>query len=211
MGHKKNGPAAGDGRVQRDDFSRWHTNNLPRNNQVATSRQEPIRAELSGSSVCIAAGLKINTGSPVLAICRQLIEAGVDPALRLECYRGDVLALSVSSIAIGAQLRVRGNGAGFEITPTATRPTAPPVGATAPVAIRMPGARTMTLEPTDLEGGRAMTTLRNSRAATVAVAITQIIKTAPHQKRQQQVEQYLANEFEDERRQTIADRELSDA
>jgi adenosylmethionine-8-amino-7-oxononanoate aminotransferase len=60
-------------------------------------------------------------------------------------------------------------------------------------------------------GGRAMTTLRNSRAAAVAVAVIQIIKTAPRQKRQQQVEQYLANEFEDERRQAIADRGLADA
>jgi hypothetical protein len=45
----------------------------------------------------------------------------------------------------------------------------------------------------------------------MTVEAIQIIKTAPHQQRQQQVEQYLANEFEDERRQAIADRELSDA
>jgi adenosylmethionine-8-amino-7-oxononanoate aminotransferase len=62
-----------------------------------------------------------------------------------------------------------------------------------------------------MTGGRAMTTLRNSRAAAVAVAVIQIIKTAPRQKRQQQVEQYLRDEFEDERRQALADRELVDA
>jgi hypothetical protein len=45
----------------------------------------------------------------------------------------------------------------------------------------------------------------------VAVAVIQIIKTAPRQKRQQQVEQYLRDEFEDERRQALADRELADA
>jgi hypothetical protein len=51
--------------------------------------------------------------------------------------------------------------------------------------------------------------VRNDRA--VAVAVTQIIKTALHQQRQQQLEQYLRNEFEDERRQAIADREPADA
>ena len=69
----------------------------------------------------------------------------------------------------------------------------------------------MTVEATDLEGGRAMTTLRNSRVAAVAVAIIQIIKTAPRQQRQQQAERYLRDEFEDERRQATADRELADA
>jgi hypothetical protein len=50
----------------------------------------------------------------------------------------------------------------------------------------------------------------NDRAAAVAVAVMQIIKTAPRKQRQQQLEQYLRNEFEDERRQTITDRELAD-
>jgi adenosylmethionine-8-amino-7-oxononanoate aminotransferase len=50
----------------------------------------------------------------------------------------------------------------------------------------------------------------NDRAAAVAVAVMQIIKTAPRQRRQQQLEQYLRNEFEDERRQTVTDRELAD-
>ena len=52
---------------------------------------------------------------------------------------------------------------------------------------------------------------RNDRAAIAAVAVFQIIKTAPYQQRQQQVEQYLRNEFEDERRQSMADRGLADA
>lgn len=51
----------------------------------------------------------------------------------------------------------------------------------------------------------------NSRAAAVAVAVIQIIKTAPRQQRQQQVEQYLHDEFEDERRDALVDRELADA
>jgi hypothetical protein len=55
-----------------------------------------------------------------------------------------------------------------------------------------------------------MDNCRSDRAAQAAVAILQIIKTAPCQRRQQ-LEQYLADEFEDERRQAIADRELVDA
>jgi hypothetical protein len=49
------------------------------------------------------------------------------------------------------------------------------------------------------------------RAAVVAVAVIQIIKTTPRQQRQQQLELYLRNEFEDERRQAIAHQELADA
>jgi hypothetical protein len=55
---------------------------------------------------------------------------------------------------------------------------------------------------------------RNSRAdrATVtAIAVVQIATTAPPQQRQQQIEEYLRQEFADERRQVMADRELVDA
>ena len=48
------------------------------------------------------------------------------------------------------------------------------------------------------------------RATAAAVAVIQITSTAPRQQRQQQVEQCLRNEFEDERRQAAADRELSE-
>jgi hypothetical protein len=49
------------------------------------------------------------------------------------------------------------------------------------------------------------------RAARVAVSVTQIFDTASPQERLQQLEDYLRDEFEDERRQAIADRELADA
>ena len=90
----------------------------------------PIRARLFGSDQCRAEGRTVRA-APILEMCRRLVATGHDPARPLHCYRGDVLALSVSSIAIGAQLRVRGSGVGFEITTTATCPTAPPVRATA--------------------------------------------------------------------------------
>jgi hypothetical protein len=93
----------------------------------------PIRAALTGSDQCRAEGYTVRATAPILAMCRHLVEAGHDPARPLHCCRNDVLALSVSSIGIGAQFRVRGNGVGFEITPTATRPTAPLAHATAPV------------------------------------------------------------------------------
>jgi hypothetical protein len=53
---------------------------------------------------------------------------------------------------------------------------------------------------------------RSDRAARVAAILIQIAITVPRQQRQQQFENYLRDEFEDERRaQTIADRELADA
>jgi hypothetical protein len=101
----------------------------PLNNQIRGGRlaAAPIRAALFGSDQCGAEGYTVRAASPILETCRRLIEAGHAPDRPLHCYRDGVLALSVSSIATGAQLRVRGNGAGFEITPTATCPTAPPV------------------------------------------------------------------------------------
>jgi hypothetical protein len=46
----------------------------------------PIQARLAGSTVCTAAGLKVDTGSPVLAICRKLVNAGHHPDRALEAY-----------------------------------------------------------------------------------------------------------------------------
>ena len=91
----------------------------------------PIRADLTGSDQCRAEGRTVRAASPILEMCCHLIEAGHDPGRPLHCYRDGVLALSVSNIGVGAQLRVRGDGVGFEITATLTRPTAPPVRAIA--------------------------------------------------------------------------------
>ena len=41
----------------------------------------------------------------MLALCRRLVEAGHDPARPLHAYRGDVLALAVTSIGLGARIR----------------------------------------------------------------------------------------------------------
>ena len=92
---------------------------------------EPIRAELIGSETCSALGITVQAYMPVLTLCRALVAAGHDQTQPLEAYRGDALCLRVSSIGKAAQLRVRGNGYGFEAEHC--RPTAPSMRANAPV------------------------------------------------------------------------------
>jgi hypothetical protein len=75
--------------------------------------QQAIRADLIGSDTAVALGLIINSSSPVLALCRALVEAGHDPAIPLEAYRGNVLCLRVRSIGEGARLELNGHGTGF--------------------------------------------------------------------------------------------------
>jgi hypothetical protein len=69
-------------------------------------RTEPlaIRAELSRSDRCAAAGLSVRARAPVLALCRALIAAGHDPRTPLEAWRDERLCLRVRS-------RGRGGGA----------------------------------------------------------------------------------------------------
>ena len=43
-----------------------------------------IRADLAGSDSCSALGITINSSSPVLALCRKLVQAGFDPSTPLE-------------------------------------------------------------------------------------------------------------------------------
>jgi hypothetical protein len=72
-----------------------------------------IRAELIGSSECRAAGIVVRSTSPILGMCRRLLAAGISPDLRLDCYRGATLAISVCTIRRGAALEVNGEGTGF--------------------------------------------------------------------------------------------------
>jgi hypothetical protein len=78
---------------------------------AATSRAA-IAAELIGSDRCTAIGITARAHAPVLALCRRLIEAGIDPDRPLHVYRGDTLALVVRSIAEGARLTVEDNRLG---------------------------------------------------------------------------------------------------
>ena len=72
-----------------------------------------IRAELSGTDETSACGLTVRSSSPVIALCRQFVAVGYDPATPLEAYRGATLCLHVRSIGEAAELEVAAHGAGF--------------------------------------------------------------------------------------------------
>jgi len=76
-------------------------------------KPNPIRAELVGDSKALACGFVISAKSPLLALCRKLVDAGYDPATALEAYRGDMLCLKVRSIGEAARLEINSNGKGF--------------------------------------------------------------------------------------------------
>ena len=72
-----------------------------------------ITAALSSDTIATSCGISVNSGSPELALCRKLDEAGHDPSTSLQAYRGDVLCLRVRSIGEAAGLRVATAGTGF--------------------------------------------------------------------------------------------------
>src|SRR5262245_37827483 len=73
-----------------------------------------VVAHLNGSSTCTGAGITATGAAPVLALCRQLLAAGLDPNTALEVYRASTLALRVRSLRDGARLRVAPHGVGFQ-------------------------------------------------------------------------------------------------
>jgi hypothetical protein len=77
----------------------------------------PIRATLVDSSRCEAEGITARGNTPVLNLCRALVEAGHDPNRPLDAYRGRVLALSVHSIGEGARLTVKEDRCGPRFVP----------------------------------------------------------------------------------------------
>jgi hypothetical protein len=98
---------------------------------------DPIRATLAGFDAATALGLSVQCGSPILILCRSLIEAGADPATPLEAYRGSILCLRIRSIGEAAGLEIRGDGVGFR--PSSKLGAAPPMRANG--ASRYPAAR----------------------------------------------------------------------
>ena len=116
-----------------DDGSSKPPNSLP----------QVIRCELLGSDRCLAAGYVTRGTSPVLAMCRKLIAAGIDPNLRLECYRGETLCLLVRLIGEAATLEPNSGGTCFtrrRIRRLTTVRAAPPV---APLATDAPRPHTV--------------------------------------------------------------------
>jgi hypothetical protein len=71
-----------------------------------------IRAELTGSDTCSAFGIVVKSDTPILGLCRKLVDAGHDPATPLNAYRGATLCLRVRSIGEAAGLRIATNSIG---------------------------------------------------------------------------------------------------
>jgi hypothetical protein len=76
---------------------------------------QPIRAEIVGENRASALGIEARASAPVLALCRELLAAGLDPDAALEAYRAGTLALRVRSIGEGALLTVEDNRFGTPI------------------------------------------------------------------------------------------------
>ena len=72
-----------------------------------------IHATLAGSHTARALGLVVHGPSPVLLLCRQLVELGQNPDRPLDAWRGKTLCLSIRSIGEAAQLKVNNRGTGF--------------------------------------------------------------------------------------------------
>jgi hypothetical protein len=72
----------------------------------ARGRPSPVSAQLSGSDCAEALGVRISADTPIIALCRELIERGHDPATPLHAFRGSTLCVVVRSIGEAARLRV---------------------------------------------------------------------------------------------------------
>jgi hypothetical protein len=114
--------------------------------------QIPIRATLFGSNRCEALGVTGRGYTPILALCRALVAADHDPHRPLHVNRGETLALVVSSIGEGAQLRVATHGVGFEPVP----------GCTGGLPVRQNGPTTVPAG-SERERARAVTAKRQKR------------------------------------------------
>ena len=68
-----------------------------------------IVAELSSDSYATALGMTVRSPSPILALCRQLVESSTyASSAPLEAYRGDILCLRVRNIGEAAKLEIDG-------------------------------------------------------------------------------------------------------
>jgi hypothetical protein len=85
----------------------------------------PIRATLIGCDRCEAEGRTVRAHAPVLAMCRELVAAGYDPAKPLEAYHGNMLCLKVRSIGEGSRYTVKDSSTG---APTLRRYQEPVLG-----------------------------------------------------------------------------------
>jgi len=100
---KKRRPRGGPAPGSRRDCSgeQLSLTGLPQNSQAIT-------AVLTGRR-CVAVGLGFaGTGpAPCLSLCRQLLAHGISPETPLTVYRGETVALRITSVGQGAQLTVK--------------------------------------------------------------------------------------------------------
>jgi hypothetical protein len=83
-----------------------------------------ILAQLSSDTYCSALGITVRSPSPVLALCRKLIQVSTyAPETPLNACRGDTLCLRVRSIGEAAGLRMGVSVNGCPVfKPRQTRP-----------------------------------------------------------------------------------------
>jgi hypothetical protein len=87
---------------------------MPKSSISVNAMTNAIIAHLSSDTYCSALNFTARSPSPVLTLCRQLIESGTyGSSIPLDAYRGATLCLRVRSIGEGAALEISGNGIGF--------------------------------------------------------------------------------------------------
>jgi hypothetical protein len=89
--------------------------NVPPFKASSPTNQPTICAEIVGSDSCSALGIEARASAPVLALCRNLLAAGLDPDAAVEAYRAGTLVLRVRSIGEGALLTVEDNRFGTPV------------------------------------------------------------------------------------------------
>ena len=71
-----------------------------------------VRVELIGANTAVARefGITVCGETPVIDLCRTMVDAGHDPRTRLAVYRGGTLVLTVRSIGEAAVLEINTRG-----------------------------------------------------------------------------------------------------
>jgi hypothetical protein len=112
-----------------------------RNLESRGEARKVIHAELAWDDHATACGIAAHSSSPVLKLCRLLVDAGHDPGSPLEAWRNGTLCLRVRSIGEAAGLTVKsaGNGAPLFVR-IGEGATAPPIDLTTPDHAEVPDA-----------------------------------------------------------------------
>jgi hypothetical protein len=92
--------------------NRHQNRTLRASNKLATD-VSAVRCELRDTNHAAALGITATGPTPVLALCRELLAAGVDPNQCLEVYRGATLALRIRSLGEAAALELNSEATGF--------------------------------------------------------------------------------------------------